>query len=198
MKRFKDWKPPVFDEDGWAYQEVTPGGYRHPYGWSCQYPENLVLGEDCDIGCFTYINAKHGVEIGANTQIGSHCSIYSESTIDGKKGKIMIGIGSKIGSHSVIMPGVTIQGCHAIIASCSFVNRDVSGGEMVGGVPIQSIKELHESQGFEDNCALRIHCVKCDHILYFYNNKIVRGKVDSYFTCHTCGFKIKIRRGDSI
>ncbi|MCD6108941.1 MAG: hypothetical protein J7J89_05705, partial [Thermoplasmata archaeon] len=47
--------------------------------------DTLELGKYVDIGAFTYINARYGVEIEDNVQIGSHCSIYSHSTIDNKK-----------------------------------------------------------------------------------------------------------------
>ncbi|MCD6109006.1 MAG: acyltransferase, partial [Thermoplasmata archaeon] len=73
-KRFKNWQPPTFDEKCMT-----------KWNWMCQYHENLKLGKYVDIGAFTYINARYGVEIEDNVQIGSHCSIYSHSTIDNKK-----------------------------------------------------------------------------------------------------------------
>ena len=98
INRFKNWRQPDFDEDGWTR-----------YGWRCQYREGLKLGYGCDIGCFTYINAKYGVVIGKDVQIGSHCSIYSENTENGTKGKVVIGDGALIGSHCLILPGVVIE-----------------------------------------------------------------------------------------
>ena len=123
MQRFKDWKEPEFNEQG-----VTK------WNWICQHYENLKLGKNTDIGAFTYINAKYEVEIGEEVQIGSHCSIYSESTIDDKKGKVVIMRNARIGAHSVIMPGITV-GEGAIVAACSFVNKDVPSGVVLGGVP---------------------------------------------------------------
>ena len=95
--RFENWQPPEFGLDGMT-----------KWHWLCQYHENLQLGRDSDIGAFTYINARHGVEIGEGVQIGSHCSIYSWSTIDDKAGKVTIKRNAKLGTHSVVMPGVTI------------------------------------------------------------------------------------------
>ena len=128
MERFKDWKMPEFNESG-----VTK------WNWMCQNHQHLTLGKNTDIGAFTYINAKFGVEIEEDAQIGSHCSIYSESTIDDKQGKVRIGRNARVGAHSVIMPGVTI-GEDAVVAACSFVNKDVPGSAIWGGVPAKALR----------------------------------------------------------
>jgi len=129
-KRFKDWKYPEFDEKGMT-----------KWNWMCQYREGLKLGKNTDIGAFTYINAKYGVEIQENVQIGSHCSIYSHSTIDDKKGRITIKKNAKIGSHSVIMPGVTI-GENSVVGAFSFVNKGVPSNVVVTGIPAKIIKKI--------------------------------------------------------
>ena len=102
---------PVFDEVGYAYEhsDVAEGNFSKPYGWRCQYPDGLKLGNNVDIGCFTYINARYGVFIGDNVKIGSHCSIYSHDTERSMTGKVVIGEGSLIGSHSLILPGVILE-----------------------------------------------------------------------------------------
>ena len=122
------WEPVEYDENG-----------RTKWGWMVQHRQQFTTGDHVDIGAFTYINARFGVRLGANVQIGSHCSIYSHSTIDGKQGAVIVGDRACIGAHSVIMPGVTI-GEGAIVAACSFVNRDVAPGDIVGGVPARSIR----------------------------------------------------------
>jgi len=127
-KRFKDWKYPEFDERGMT-----------KWNWMCQYHKNLILGEYTDIGAFTYINARYGVEIQENVQIGSHCSLYSWSTIDDKKGKVTIKKNARIGSHSMIMPGV-IVGENAIIGAFSFVTEDIPDNAVVVGVPAKVIR----------------------------------------------------------
>ncbi|WP_232473359.1 acyltransferase [Thermococcus thioreducens] len=110
-----------------------------------QYPEGLKLGKYTDIGAFTYINAKYGVVIEDYVQIGSHCSIYSESTIDGKKGKVVIKKNARIGSHSVVMPGVTI-GENSIIGAFSFVNKDIPDNVIAFGVPVRIHRRLTEGE----------------------------------------------------
>ena len=127
-ERFKDWKYPDFNETGMT-----------KWNWMCQYHENLKLGRKTDIGAFTYINARYRVEIQENVQIGSHCSIYSWSTIDDKKGKVVIKKNAKVGSHSVVMPGVTI-GENAVIGALSFVTTDIPDNAVVIGMPAKVIK----------------------------------------------------------
>ncbi len=130
--RFEDWKPPTI-EDGKLTQ----------WNWMVQHKDHLVLGYKTDIGAFTYINAEYGVELEAWVQIGSHCSLYSVSTIDDKQGKILIKKNARIGSHSVIMPGVTI-GENAIIGAFSFVNKDIPDNVVAVGTPVRIIKQLNQ------------------------------------------------------
>jgi len=129
MKRFEDWKPPII-----KHNELTK------WNWMVQNPEGLKLGRETDIGAFTYINALAGVEIGDNVEIGSHCSIYSVSTIDNKLGRVILGEGCKVGSHSTVMPGVTI-GKNAIVGAHSFVNRDIPVDSVAFGVPARVQKK---------------------------------------------------------
>lgn len=129
-KNFKKWKQPEFGRNG-----------KTRWNWICQHHKKLKLGKYTDIGAFTYINAYAGVEIENLVQIGSHCSIYSISTIDGKKGKVVIKSGAKIGTHSTIMPEVTI-GENAIVGAYSFVKDDIPANTLVFGIPAKVIKKL--------------------------------------------------------
>jgi acetyltransferase-like isoleucine patch superfamily enzyme len=130
MSRFEKWKKPAFKANGMT-----------KWNWMCQYHENLELAENTDIGAFTYINAKYGVKIEKFVEVGSHCSIYSWSTIDDKKGKVVICQNAKIGSHSVVMPGVTI-GENSVIGAFSFVNKDVPANTLAYGIPVQAIRKI--------------------------------------------------------
>ena len=129
-KRFRDWKYPEFDE-----KDMTK------WKWMCQHHERLKLGKNSDIGAFTYINAKYGVELEEDVQVGSHCSIYSESTIDNKNGKVIIKKNARIGAHSVVMPGVTI-GENSIIGAFSFVNKDIPNNVIAFGIPAKVVKKI--------------------------------------------------------
>ena len=127
--RFKEWKFPEIEE-----------GKLTKWNWMVQNKDGLKLAERTDIGAFTYINAKYGVELEENVQIGSHCSIYSLSTIDGKNGKVTIKKNACLGSHSVVMPGVTV-GENSIVGAFSFVNKDVPDNVIALGVPAKVVKQ---------------------------------------------------------
>ena len=131
--RFNDWEYPEIEE-----------GKPTKYNWVVQYKDNLSLGYRTDIGAFTYINAKFGVTIEDDVQIGSHCSIYSVSTIDGKEGKVVLKKNCRIGSHSVVMQGVTV-GENAVVGAMSFVNRDIPDNCVVVGVPAKVIKKIQSA-----------------------------------------------------
>lgn len=130
--RFKNWEIPTMEH-----------GKPTKYGWIVHHPENLILGKYSDIGAFSYLNAKYEIEIGEYAQFGSHCSIYSYSSIDDKKGKVSIGYNARIGSHTTIMPGISI-GENAIIGANSFVTSDVPKNSFYAGVPAKPIKKLDE------------------------------------------------------
>ncbi len=128
--RFKHWKFPEIKE-----------GKLTKYNWLVQNKKGLKLGKLTDIGAFTYINAKNGVMIDEGVQIGSHCSLYSVSTIDSKDGPIHIKKNANLGSHSVVMPGVTI-GENATIGAFSFVTKDIPPFSIAYGIPAKVIKTL--------------------------------------------------------
>jgi len=130
----KKWKKPTIKH-----------GKLTKYNYIVQYPKNFKIGRNFDIGTFSYINCYHGVEIEDDVQIGSHCSIYSYSTIDTKKGKVILRKNCKIGTHSTIMPNVEV-GENSIIAAYSFVNKDVPSNEIWGGIPARFMSKIKESK----------------------------------------------------
>jgi len=128
--RFEDWEFPKIEK-----RKLTK------YNWMIQHKENFKLGYKTDIGAFTYINAKYGVTIEDYVEIGSHCSIYSVSTIDKKNGQVILKKKCKVGSHCVVMPGVTI-GENSIVGAFSFVNIDIPDNVIAMGIPVKIIKEI--------------------------------------------------------
>ena len=133
-ERFSNWKHPEIEE-----------GRLNKYNWTVYHKDNFQLGYKTDIGAFTYINAKNHVKIEDYVQIGSHCSIYSISTIDKKEGPVILKKNSKIGSHSVVMPNVTV-GENSIIGAFSFVNRNIPENVIAFGVPVKVKRKLTEEE----------------------------------------------------
>jgi len=129
MDRFEKWEYPQIEE-----------GQLNKYNWIVQNISGFKLGYKTDIGAFTYINAKNGVLIEDYVQIGSHCSIYSVSTIDNKEGQVLLKKNCKIGSHCVIMPGVTV-GENSVVGAFSLVNHDIPDDACAYGVPVKVVRK---------------------------------------------------------
>ncbi len=127
--RFKGWKPPII-----------PEGKPTEYGWIVRHVDRFKLGHRTDIGAFTYIQAKNGVTLEDEVQIGSHCAVYSVSTIDGKEGPVLLKRNCRIGSHCVVMPGVTV-GENAVVGAFSFVTKDIPAGSVAYGIPVKVQKK---------------------------------------------------------
>ena len=130
--RFSNWKYPDIED-----------GKPTKYNWVVQNLDGLDLGFKTDIGAFSYINAKKGVTIENKVQIGSHCSIYSISTIDNTAGKVVLKENCKIGSHTTILPGVTI-GRNSIIGANSLVNKDIPSNVIAFGVPAKIVRKIQK------------------------------------------------------
>ena len=130
--RFHDWQYPKIEE-----------GKPTKYNWLVQNVDGLKLGTRTDIGAFTYINAKYGVVIEDDVQIGSHCSIYSISTIDDTCGQVILKHNSKLGSHSTVLPGVTV-GVNSIVGAHSLVTGDIPDNVIAFGVPAKVVKKIDE------------------------------------------------------
>lgn len=129
---------------GWTPPEIKDGEPTR-YQWVVRHTGKFSLGYMTDIGAFTYINAQNGVIIEDFVQIGSHCSIYSVSTIDNKHGEVRLKRGCRIGTHSVVMPGVTI-GAGSIIGAFSFVNSDIPEYVLAYGVPAKIVRALTDDE----------------------------------------------------
>ena len=128
--------------DNWQQPKIEHGKLTK-WNWVVYRPENFKLGKKTDIGVFTAIFAHYGVTIEDEVQIGSHCTLYSASTIDDKQGPVVLKRNSRIGSHSIVMPGVTV-GENTIVGAQSFVNKDLPANEVWAGSPVCFIMTLEE------------------------------------------------------
>lgn len=131
--RFRNWKKPVI-------KEMKPT----KYGWMVSHVKNLKLGYKTDIGAFTFIAAHNGVVIEDYVQVGSHCSLYSYSSIGEKKGKVVLKKNCKIGTHSTIMPGVTV-GENSVVGAYSFVKQNIPDNVVAYGIPAKVVSKLSKS-----------------------------------------------------
>ncbi len=127
--------------DNWLYPKIKEGKPTE-YNWVVQNVDGLKLGYKTDIGAFTYINAKYGVVIEDRVQIGSHCSLYSVSSIDDTSGKVLLKKNCRIGSHSIVLPGVTV-GENSLLGAHSLINTDIPDNVIAFGVPAKVIKKLN-------------------------------------------------------
>ena len=127
----------------WKYPEIVDG-VPTKYNWIVQNLDGFIMGNNTDIGAFSYINALNGVVIEDNVQIGSHCSIYSISTIDNTSGKIYLKNNCRIGSHTTILPGVSV-GKNSVVGAHSLVNKDIPDNVVAYGVPAKVIKKLENN-----------------------------------------------------
>ncbi|MBI2670100.1 MAG: acyltransferase [Candidatus Yanofskybacteria bacterium] len=129
-QRFKNWKKPIIKE-----------GKLTKWNWMVQGLSGLKLGKETDIGAFTYINAQAGVEIGDRVEIGGGCHIYSVSTIDGKRGRVVLEEGCRIGAHSVVLPGVRV-GRNTTVGACSLVTKNLPPNVIAFGCPAKIVSKL--------------------------------------------------------
>jgi acetyltransferase-like isoleucine patch superfamily enzyme len=129
VSRFDDWQPPEIEHN-----------VPTQWGWMVSHPECFTLGRNTDIGAFTYIGAHRGVCIGDHVQIGGGCKIYTLSTIDGKRGAVLINEGSRIGANSVVMPNVII-GHNSIVGALSLVKSGtrIPANETWVGIPAKKV-----------------------------------------------------------
>ena len=123
-----NWNDPIFDKHGMTQ-----------WFWRVTHRENFSLGNHVEIGSFTIIDAMNSVKIEDNVKIGWNCTIMSNSTIDGKEGKIILKENSKIGANSVIFPNVII-GKGAIIGANSLVNCNIPDNEIWAVSPARKIR----------------------------------------------------------
>lgn len=132
-------------KDNWKKPDLTPLPGKNlvvtEWGWAVQHHESLVLGEYTDIGYGTYINARFGVYIEDEVEIGAHCAIYTANSIDEVIGTVILRKGCKIGAHTVIMPNVII-GENAKIGAFSLVKEDIPANSVAYGVPAKVVKKF--------------------------------------------------------
>lgn len=122
----------------WKMPDIRDG-IPTKWNWIVRYPHNLHLGENTDIGAFTYIQAKNKVTIGKNVKIGAHCAIYTENTIDETSCEIIIEENARIGASTIILPKTGSKlltiGKNSVIGACSLVKDNIPPDSISFGTP---------------------------------------------------------------
>lgn len=107
-------------------------------------PSQIVIGDNCAIGQYVYLDGLGDLEIGNNVNITTGVSIYSAAhdvhspKWDFFKAKVTIGNNVWIASNSVVIQGITVNE-GAVVAAGSVVVKDVPAFDIVGGNPAKKI-----------------------------------------------------------
>lgn len=130
----------------------------HSYitSWDSNYPAEIIIGDNADIGAFNHITCINGISIGKNFLSGKWVTITDNShgVPDANdielppnkrpmysKGRIEIGDNVWVGDKATILANVKIGDC-AIIAANAVVTKDVPPYSIVAGVPAKVIKTI--------------------------------------------------------
>lgn len=115
-------------------------------------PEDLVIGDQVDIGEFTHIRANGGLTIGSRVLIAAHVTITTREhplalprwSITNDR-PVTIEDDVWIGAGAVVLPGVTI-GRGAVVAAGAVVTSSVEPFSLVAGVPARPIKAIPHAE----------------------------------------------------
>lgn len=109
-------------------------------------PKNIVIGKGAIVGDHVFLDGRHKLSIGDNTNIASCVMIYNaEHDLKSKsfsaiEEPVEIGNFCFIGPRAIILPGVKI-GKGAVVAAGAVVTKNVPNFAIVGGVPAKVIGE---------------------------------------------------------
>lgn len=135
------------------------------YGAYIRGGHNLKIGKGCIIGDKCMLDARQGIYIGNNVNIGTCVSLWTDShdmndpyfrSTQNKKGPISIGDRAWLGSHCVILDNVNI-GEGAVVAAGSVVTKNVPSYTVVGGIPAKKIGERTHNLRYELGGKLHQH-----------------------------------------
>ena len=122
--------------------------YRNCYIW---VGSNIEIGSGSTIGFKVHLDDRNGIKIGKNVTIASEVMIwtmhhdYNDINFKAIGSAVVIENYAWICSRAIILPGVTI-GEGAVVASGSFVTKNVDSWSVVGGVPAKKISERERKQ----------------------------------------------------
>lgn len=111
-------------------------------------PSRLIVMGGAIIGDNAILDARGGLEIGANANLSSNVSIYTlqhdhrdpEFRCTSLNAKVTIGARSWIGSNVIVLPGVKVGEGAVCCAGC-VVTKDVEPYAVVAGIPAKKVNE---------------------------------------------------------
>jgi len=128
---------------------TTDGPFRVLERVTIEFPSRLKLGKHVGLNQGVWINARGGVELGANAIVGPYCVIHSANHVTSDptlpirlqgyaEAPVRIGADVWLGAHVTVLPGVTIgDGC--VVGAGAVVTRDLPEGTVAVGVPAKPI-----------------------------------------------------------
>lgn len=123
------------------------------------FPKGLHIGQYSNVGWFTLLDARGGIQIGNNVTIASYAKLITgshdiqSSNFKAEFKPITIGDYAWICTNSMVLQGVNI-GEGAVVAAGAVVNKDVPPYTVVGGVPAKVIGK--RQRGLEYHSATQI------------------------------------------
>lgn len=135
--------------------QIGPGSSFHWRG-GFYSPQLLKIGRNTIIGNDAFFDARRGIEIGDNVNIGGHVQIFTlehdpqAEDFGIKGGPVKICNRAYVATRTTILPGVTI-GEGAVVAAGAVVTKSVDAYTIVGGIPAKKIGERNRSLTYELN-----------------------------------------------
>ncbi len=114
----------------------------------------LHIGRNCSIGRNCVLDARGGVHIGDNVNIGSYTRLQpgkhliDDPDFNSKRGSMTIGDRAWIAEGAVLLGTLTI-GEGAVVAAGAIVTKDVEPFTVVAGVPARPIRERSRELSYE-------------------------------------------------
>jgi acetyltransferase-like isoleucine patch superfamily enzyme len=117
-------------------------------------PKRLTMGSNTVVGRRSRLDARGGIRIGANVNIGSECALQTaQHDVDSPSfadsyGPIQIGDRAWLGERVLVLANVRI-GEGAVVAAGAVVTREVPPFTMVAGVPARVIRTRNPDLNYE-------------------------------------------------
>lgn len=109
-------------------------------------PWNLVIGDDCWIGEWAWIDNLDKVTIGSDVCISQGALLltgnhdYTDPSMPYRNAPVVVEDGAWVGANATVCPGVTVRR-NAILTVGGVATRDLEAGGIYQGVPAVKIRE---------------------------------------------------------